>query len=560
MRTRRHWHDAAVAVVTLSSSIWLAGFGCSRSDKEVIAMRTGALSSNTGEVLGFENPSDWHVTSGQSITLSSSTTAIQGAASLAVPARGFVTVQGATISISSALPGTVAFSLFLPPPVNPFWAGATQLYVDCHSHSIFNQYLGQQELTGQPIGQFNTESFSVPSNVLGALAHGCSDLSFTIAINVPTNSNGTYLLDNLQLGGAPAVVTCSATQGSLSQGTGLSISFSNQVTRPDLGTLVLNSTSTQGDPLTVTRAISLNGNVIYSVQAQTSSSGSSTTTITVSPPIVGVHQIVATSDGQTVTLVVDGRSTVPAPVANPAVQFVDGKPAPQVTAPAGLSDAIAQLLASAAQDAPTCLANGGTATESALLQAAVGTDNGHASGDSGLSCNTCEYKCYGEELLCAAEAKQTLVCSLIGSVFGFLGDLICTVVVDTVECTRDMFNCERNCHNAGTACCPVDCGGARNILTPIGLCCESGETCLKRGSTGHVSICCSSGQVACGGNQCCGSDTTCTPTAPNAPPSTCCLPGNIGPLGTCCVFGKRCNSDADCPASRCGADGCCTIG
>ena len=110
--------------------------------------------------------------------------------------------------------------------------------------------------------------------------------------------------------------------------------------------------------------------MIYSVQAQTSSSGSSTTTITLSPPITGVHQIVATSDGQTITLVVDGRATVPTPVASPSVQFVDGKPAPQVTAPPGLSDAIAQLMASAAQAAPACLADGGTASEQALLQIA----------------------------------------------------------------------------------------------------------------------------------------------------------------------------------------------
>src|SRR5262249_55427699 len=140
---------------------------------------------------------------------------------------------------------------------------------------------------------------------------GCSDLSFTIAINVPTTATGTYLLDNLQLGGAPAVVSCSNDPGTFGPGglTGSRVSFSNQVTRPDLGTLVLRSTIVQGDPLTVTRTVTLNGNPLYSMQQQTASNHASTMTVTVSPPITGVRQIVATSDGQTTTFTVDGRQT-----------------------------------------------------------------------------------------------------------------------------------------------------------------------------------------------------------------------------------------------------------
>src|SRR5687768_16434 len=35
---------------------------------------------------------------------------------------------------------------------------------------------------------------------LGALDRGCTDLSFSIALNVPWNERGKYLLNNLQLG------------------------------------------------------------------------------------------------------------------------------------------------------------------------------------------------------------------------------------------------------------------------------------------------------------------------------------------------------------------------
>ena len=63
-----------------------------------------------------------------------------------------------------------------------------------------------------------TESYSVPAPIQSALASGCRDLSFTIAINVPTNQTGNYLLDNLQLGGAPTVVSCQSTIGATLEG------------------------------------------------------------------------------------------------------------------------------------------------------------------------------------------------------------------------------------------------------------------------------------------------------------------------------------------------------
>ncbi len=55
---------------------------------------------------------------------------------------------------------------------------------------------------------------------------------------------------------------CSTTAESVGDGgvTGGASSFSNQVTRPDLGALVLSSTMVLGDPLTISRSITLNGN------------------------------------------------------------------------------------------------------------------------------------------------------------------------------------------------------------------------------------------------------------------------------------------------------------
>src|SRR5205823_5531763 len=48
--------------------------------------------------------------------------------------------------------------------------------------------------------RFHTMAFSMSNPpTLAALDHGCVDLWFSIAINVPWDETGTYLLDNLQV-------------------------------------------------------------------------------------------------------------------------------------------------------------------------------------------------------------------------------------------------------------------------------------------------------------------------------------------------------------------------
>ena len=419
---------------------------------------------------GFEKSSDWHVTSSPPIALSASSTASQGSFSLAVPAKGYVTVQSATLSLDAALPPTISFDLSLPTPVNPSWAGAAQLYVDCHSHSLFNQYLGQQELTGQPTGQFVTESYSVPASIQSALARGCADLSFTIAINVPTNQTGNYLLDNLQLGGSPTVVSCQSTIGQADAGAA-TVAFSNQVTRPDLGTFVLNTTIAVGDPQIMTRNVSLNGKPLYDVTTQAPSSGASTTTLTLFPPILGVHQISTTSDGTTFTVVADGRRSVPMPVQNnlSGLKFQDGQPPPQVTIPPGVSNAIAQLMVSAGTQLPTCLAAQTSSSSSEAMQLALASS---AKPTSGRECAGCFWKCYGLDVLCAAAAPLIITCSVLTSFLGPLGELLCTEVVDVTACVSAMHSCERDCTAAGSSCCPVDCGGANQTIPTTGTCCR----------------------------------------------------------------------------------------
>ncbi|HEX3763326.1 MAG TPA: hypothetical protein VHW23_31745 [Kofleriaceae bacterium] len=82
---------------------------------------------------------------------------------------------------------------------NPFWFGATQMFVSCPAQNVYNQYLGQIELTGRRLGGFQTYRFAVPTFVQQQLAgHDCANFSLTFVINVPSSGTGVYRVDNLR--------------------------------------------------------------------------------------------------------------------------------------------------------------------------------------------------------------------------------------------------------------------------------------------------------------------------------------------------------------------------
>jgi hypothetical protein len=54
------------------------------------------------------------------------------------------------------------------------------------------------ELTGQALGQFNTQTFTLSETVRTALSAKYEDLTFTVVLNVPADAVGNYLVDNLR--------------------------------------------------------------------------------------------------------------------------------------------------------------------------------------------------------------------------------------------------------------------------------------------------------------------------------------------------------------------------
>ena len=260
----RNWKQLPIAVASLLA-LNVAAASCrqSKPSSEAIEDVQSALSSNAGDILGFEVPADWHITSGQNIALTSSTTHTQGNLSLAVRAQNYVSIQSALFSVNTAIAGPISYDLFLPPPANPFWAGATQAYVDCHSLSIYNQFLGQTELTGVPTGKFTTMSFALPAADEGGVEPRVPGPELHDR-HQRAEEPPERIVDTLQLDGPPVLTACTATpNGSGGNGGGAtqSVTFSSQLVRPDVGTFVMNWTnsSTSPNPVSDSIAITLNG-------------------------------------------------------------------------------------------------------------------------------------------------------------------------------------------------------------------------------------------------------------------------------------------------------------
>lgn len=150
---------------------------------------------STPSPLSFDDPSTWR---GPGTLTTNTTVRTEGAASLAVTPNNYSLYESVPFEFSGRA-RTILLDLQLPTTQpNPWWYGAVQLYVESPSANLYNAWIGQVELTGRPLGTFNSLSFAVPSWVADRLAGGTKDLKIRIALNVP-GAPGVYLLDNLRI-------------------------------------------------------------------------------------------------------------------------------------------------------------------------------------------------------------------------------------------------------------------------------------------------------------------------------------------------------------------------
>jgi hypothetical protein len=153
--------------------------------------------SPVGRLFGFEDPANWRSTNAALSFISSPIT--QGCGALGIAGQGYIPILGGIFSNSDlAVSSALSVDLFIPSnQPNPFYLGAVQMYLTCPSGAVFNQYIGQVELTGKPTNRFSTLRFPLPAATLSTLGQPLKDCHFDFALNV--NQTGqNWILDNLR--------------------------------------------------------------------------------------------------------------------------------------------------------------------------------------------------------------------------------------------------------------------------------------------------------------------------------------------------------------------------
>lgn len=185
------YHDHAFGVTRLDVGFGLSGFTILRDPANPLDPPLGGNSS----ILGMEDPYEW---TGTGVTVGFDTRHTEGQSSVALQAKGFVTITSIPVEITQGLGSTIGMDFFLPTEQpNPSAFGAVQVYVHCPSKGVNRSFVGQVELNGRTRGAFNALSFPVSSAIRGSIGGSCPDFSVEIAVNVPVNATGTYLIDHV---------------------------------------------------------------------------------------------------------------------------------------------------------------------------------------------------------------------------------------------------------------------------------------------------------------------------------------------------------------------------
>jgi uncharacterized membrane protein len=184
----------------------LAAVGCGEPPDQATATDVAVEALTAQDVMGFESLAGWTPSSGTESLTSMHTQGVSAYA-LAVPVN-FTNIVSASIDNTAPnLQGlantgsSLALDMIIPTQQpNPSFLGSVQLLVSVPSRNVFNLFLAQVELTGLPLGTFQTLHFTVPDSLRTSLRGATfNDLSFTIALNAPSGATGTYIFDNLRV-------------------------------------------------------------------------------------------------------------------------------------------------------------------------------------------------------------------------------------------------------------------------------------------------------------------------------------------------------------------------
>jgi hypothetical protein len=150
--------------------------------------------------LCFEDASLWTPVWGSSAALTNTKDRVEGSQALSLVPNDFIWLESPNMDQSVAKGfNMLQISMKFSTMVNPYYYGSIMFFFEVPSLNIYNQWVGQLDLTGLPLGIWNTKAMIIPSS-LGAQLAGktFSDFKVRMAVNIPKGS-GPVILDWLHL-------------------------------------------------------------------------------------------------------------------------------------------------------------------------------------------------------------------------------------------------------------------------------------------------------------------------------------------------------------------------
>ena len=148
-------------------------------------------------IFGFESTDEWSISQG---TINLSEIRTEGSYGIEVSGGGYQELNSMVITTGnfSQVSEQIKLDLLIGNnQPNPYWIGEIKLHANCPSAGVYNQHIGQVNLTELHLEFVNTLFFDLPSEVQSALHNAHDDFSYTIILNTNENS-GPYILDNMR--------------------------------------------------------------------------------------------------------------------------------------------------------------------------------------------------------------------------------------------------------------------------------------------------------------------------------------------------------------------------
>lgn len=151
--------------------------------------------------MGFEDPGLWHFIFGSNGTLTGNgDNTTEGTGSIQIGGNGYQQFQSVNLNTDqiNSTSSNLKLDIFIgSTQPNSYYVGQVQLYINCPSAGINNQFIGSADLMGLPLNSFSTVSFNLPSNIMVALSGSHQDFSFSFSLNTNAESD-SYCFDNLR--------------------------------------------------------------------------------------------------------------------------------------------------------------------------------------------------------------------------------------------------------------------------------------------------------------------------------------------------------------------------